>query len=130
MRTDFFKFKAVSLSKQALNNLYFHVVILILILNERDIHYEDALKKLNLQTLDKRREKLCLSFAKKCLKNEKVKNFFPYNPCSKIRTRHNEIYKVNHANTERYKKSTIPYLQNMLNDEVKHKRNFLRCKGS
>ena len=101
-----------------------------IILNERDIHYEDALKKLNLQTLDKRREKLCLSFAKKCLKNEKVKNFFPYNPCSKIRTRHNEIYKVNHANTERYKKSTIPYLQNMLNDEVKHKRNFLRCKGS
>ena len=101
-----------------------------IILNERDINYEDALEKLNLQTLDKRREVLCLSFAKKCLKNEKVKKFFPYNQFSEIRTRHSEIFKVNHANTERYKKSTIPYLQKLLNDEVKQKRNFLRWKGS
>ena len=101
-----------------------------IILNEKDIHYEDALQKLNLKTLDKRREILSLSFEKKCLKNEKVRNFFPYNQCSKIRTRHSEIFKVNYANTERYKKSTIPYLQNLLNDEVKQRRKFLRCKGS
>ena len=80
-----------------------------------------------LQKLDTRRDILCLSFAKKCLKNEKVKSFFPYNNCSKkIKTRHYEKFKVNHANTERYRKSTIPYLQKMLNNEEQQKRNFTR----
>ena len=45
-----------------------------IILNETDVNYEDALEKLNT-----RREILSLAFAKKCLKNEKVKTFFPYN---------------------------------------------------
>ena len=34
---------------------------------------------LNLQTLDQRRKTLCLKFARKCLINEKVRNFFPKN---------------------------------------------------
>ena len=36
--------------------------------------YKEGLKKLKLDDLNQRREKLCLSFAKKCLKNEKVKD--------------------------------------------------------
>ena len=39
--------------------------------------YKDGLKTLRIQTLDDRREVLCLSFAKKCLKNEKIKSLFP-----------------------------------------------------
>ena len=39
--------------------------------------YKEGLKYLKIQTLDDRREALCLSFAKKCLKNEKVKGMFP-----------------------------------------------------
>ena len=39
--------------------------------------YKNALHFLRIDNLDKRREKLCLSFAKKCLKNEKVKDMFP-----------------------------------------------------
>ena len=35
--------------------------------------YKDVLKKLNIPTLDERREVLCLRFAKKCLKTKKVK---------------------------------------------------------
>ena len=40
------------------------------------INYKDALKILNLEDLDKRRENLCLKFAKSCLKPEKVKELF------------------------------------------------------
>ena len=39
--------------------------------------YKEGLKILKINILKLRREKLCLSFAKKCIKNEKVKNMFP-----------------------------------------------------
>ena len=39
--------------------------------------YEDALKVLKLDNLEKRREMLCLKFAKTCIKNEKMKTLFP-----------------------------------------------------
>ena len=39
--------------------------------------YRQSLKELRLDTLEKRREILCLKFAKKCLKNEKLKDLFP-----------------------------------------------------
>ena len=45
-------------------------------------HYEDYEKGLespNMKTLVQRRQVLGLKFAKSCLKNEKVKNFFPLN---------------------------------------------------
>ena len=42
--------------------------------------YQNALKILDLQTLKNRKENLCLQFAKKCLKNKKMKNLFPKNP--------------------------------------------------
>ena len=71
-----------------------------IILNERDLDYDEALTKLNLDKLDKRREKLCLSFAKKCLKTEKVKTFFPLNETKRNQqTRNSEKFKVNQFNT-------------------------------
>ena len=51
-------------------------------------NYKHGLNVLNIDTLDKRREKLCLNFAKNCLKNEKVKNLFPLNhPKHKMKKR-------------------------------------------
>ena len=38
--------------------------------------YENTLEKLDLQNLAERREFLCLSFPKKCLKNEKMRKYF------------------------------------------------------
>ena len=38
--------------------------------------YENSLKYLKLDSLSERRKKLCLNFAKKCLRNEKSKSFF------------------------------------------------------
>ena len=63
---------------------------------------------------------MCLTFAKKCLKNEKTKSMFP----SKVKThqmelRSEEIFSVEHANTERYLKSAIPYMQRLMNETNK-----------
>ena len=50
-----------------------------IILEEKYKSYENALYLLELEKLDDRREILCLQFAKKCLKNKKMKNFLPQN---------------------------------------------------
>ena len=42
-------------------------------------NYENALKMLDLDSLQVRRKKQCLKFAKDCLKNEKMKKLFPLN---------------------------------------------------
>ena len=47
------------------------------ILGEKYSNHKNGLKVLRLETLAKRREKLCLKFAKNCLQNDKVKNMFP-----------------------------------------------------
>ena len=46
------------------------------ILKEKYKDYSSALSELNLETLSKRREMLCLRFAKKCLKLDKLKICF------------------------------------------------------
>ena len=48
---------------------------------------------------------------------------------SKRQLRNNEVNKVNFANTDRYKTSTIPFLQNLLNEDEKTKANFIRTCG-
>ena len=65
----------------------------------------------------------CLRFANKCLKNYKVKNFFPKKEkLHKMKKRKEQKFVVNKANTKRYKRSAIPYMQNLLNleDDRKH----------
>ena len=89
------------------------------ILKERYTNYDSALKVLNLESLSKRREMLCLRFAKKSLKLQNFKKMFPLNNkklhCMKQR-REKKFYEK-HANTERYMKSSIPYMQKLLNKE-------------
>ena len=46
-------------------------------MKEKYQSYENALEKLEIEKLDKRRERLCLNFALKCVKHEKVKKMFP-----------------------------------------------------
>ena len=75
-----------------------------------------------MQTLEKRREDLCLKFAKKCIENDRMKEMFPKrkkNHC--MDTRNEEEYVVKFAHTERLNKSAIPYMQNLLNEECKRK---------
>ena len=78
--------------------------------------YEHALKTLDLENLAKRREMLCLGFAKKCLKNEKMKQYFSKNlKMHQMKTRNQEAFNINTAHTERLKKSPITYMQYLLN---------------
>ena len=91
-----------------------------IILGERFKTYKQALQLLDLQTLDQRREQLCLTFAKRASKHPKFMHFFPLNQkFHQMNTRNVEKYKVQHAHTERLKKSAIIYMQNILNEDEK-----------
>ena len=82
--------------------------------------YKQGLAQLNIETLEERREELCLNFAKKCTKNEKMKHMFPLNDKThSMDTRNDEKYKVQFANTDRLKNSAIVYMQNLLNENEK-----------
>ena len=82
--------------------------------------YRNSLKNLNMETLDERREKLCLNFAKRCLRNEKTSKSFPENSKNHVmKNRKQEKYQVQHANTKRFKESALIYMQNLLNQQEK-----------
>ena len=88
--------------------------------------YENALVLVDLENLSERRENLCSKFAKKCLQNEKTDNLFPLNKHThNMKSRMTEKFKVKFAHTERLKKSSIPYMQRLLNnDSIKSKPRF------
>ena len=89
-------------------------VALRLILKENYPGYSAALELTGLETLAVRRDKLCLNFAKKCVKFPHTTDMFPQN--KKIRvTRKTEKFVVPFARTERYKNSSIPYMARLLN---------------
>ena len=90
-------------------------------------NYSDALKELNLQTLDERRQSLCVKFAKKCLETEKLKKMFPLNrKVHDMEKRNNERYLVSKSFTERHRKSAIPNMQRLLNEKEKQKQKIMR----
>ena len=89
--------------------------------------YKNGLKYLNLYTLDRRRENLCINFAKKCLKTDKVRKWFPLeNSNHKMKTRNKEKFKIYKQNTKRYQKSAIPYMRKLLNHEYQEKRKIMK----
>ena len=77
--------------------------------------YSEALALLKLDTLDERRTKLCLTFAKRCLKHPTASKMFPSKPVTKHNTRKQEKFEVQFAKTSRLKNSAIPQLQRALN---------------
>ena len=86
------------------------------------LNYEDALKILNLEKLEKRRENLCLKFAKSCLKTEKVKGLFQKQESNhRMQKRKVRPFKEKLIKTKRYKKSAIPYMTELLNKEAERK---------
>ena len=81
-------------------------------------NYDDALIKADLDSLENRREVLCQKFAEKCLKNEKTKDLFPNREKAHcMKTREEEQFSVNFANTGRLMKSAIPHMQRILNKD-------------
>ena len=90
--------------------------------------YKQALQHMKLDSLKERRKKMALSFAKKSLKLDNFSKFFPLNKPMHLMTKRNpDKYAVNSANTERYRRSTVPFLQRLLNEDYAKQRRDLKC---
>ena len=91
-----------------------------IIIGHRYDSYSQTLKFLNIETLFDRREKLCLRFAKRSLNVENFKHLFPlYKNEHNMKTRYSPKFEQAKISSKRYKVSTIPHLQRMLNKEAK-----------
>ena len=98
-----------------------------LILKENYIDYKNALNVMKLDTLEVRREKLCLKFAKACLKNDKLFNMFPKSTKShSMNMRENKMFEVKKARTERLHRSAVVTMQRLLNKDDSDKRKIFR----
>ena len=97
------------------------------ILGNRYVCYEDALDKLQLQSLEERREAMCLKFAKQCLKIQKMKHLFPKKVKSHdMLKRNSEIFDFVKPKTSRYQLSAIPVMQRILEKAEANKRQVLK----
>ena len=87
--------------------------------------YEHALRELKMDSLDDRRRKLCLRFAENCLKS-RTRNMFPLNQSNHImEKRSKEKFKDVRCNTERFRKSALPYMRKILNKDYSEKKKIL-----
>lgn len=94
-------------------------VCLKIILGNDYGEYETALQHCKLESLEARRDKLSLSFARKCVSSSKHRHLFPLAVRDHDhQLRHQELYHVNPARTEKYRKSAVPYLQRKLNQDI------------
>ena len=76
--------------------------------------YEESLEVLGEQTLEERRDKLCLKFAKTCLENPKFSSWFQKGVC----TRGGSYFLERESCTKRYRNSAIPHLTRLLNTSL------------
>ena len=88
-----------------------------LILGNRYNSYAEALVKLNLLPLSERRRQLCLNFATSGIENNTLGDLLRKNEkIHKMPTRKNEPYQVDFCNRERLRKSSVIYMQSLLNE--------------
>ena len=92
-------------------------VAMRIMLQENYVSYSHALKITGMPTLKSRRNKLCLTFAKNCVKTNLTNDMFPINS-NNVNTRQHEKFYVPHAKTDRFAKSAIPYMARLLNANV------------
>ena len=94
-----------------------------LVLKNKFTTYDTGLLHLNLETLEMRRERLCLKFAKDSMKNNKFTDIIKESEkLHSMQMRQENEYKVTHANTERLKNSSVIHFQKIMNSEEKRKR--------
>ena len=87
-----------------------------IILGEGYISYTHALKLTGIDKLSDRRTKICIKFAKRALKHTKFSNWFKHNPKRNLRIKQPKFCPVV-SRTERFQKSPIAYLTNLLNEQ-------------
>lgn len=86
-----------------------------IILGDNYVNYPAALEMSGLEELFLRRQKRCLAFAKSSLKYPVGQTLFPLNDDHGQNIRTREKFAVNFEHTESYKRSAVPYCQNLLN---------------
>ena len=83
-------------------------------------------KFLKWDSLKERREKMALKFAKKSLKLDCFSKLLPLNESKHgMNKRNPERFVVNGSNTERYRRSAIPFLQRLLNEDYSRQKKDL-----
>ena len=91
-----------------------------IILEEMYIDYDSSLEMCGLDTLQNRRTSRCLKFALKCTQHSRNQKMFPLNTRTHGQALSSkELFEVNWARTERYKKSAIPFCQRLLSEHFK-----------
>ena len=88
--------------------------------------YEEALKFMKIDSLKERRIKMALRFAKKSIRQDNFSSLFPLTQSDHLmNTRNPEKYVVKIAKTERMRRSAVPFLQRLLNeDNVKQRKDL------
>jgi hypothetical protein len=81
--------------------------------------YVNALDKDGLESLDDRRHKLCLKFARKSAAHPKHKNWFKLNMNTVNTRQEKSLYCPVYSNHDRFDRSPLAYLTNLLNDDNK-----------
>ena len=76
--------------------------------------YDECLEDKEEETLAARRDKLCINFAKSCLKDPKFSEWFPKGICTRNKTN----YLVPESKTKRYGRSAIPHITRLLNNRI------------
>ena len=70
---------------------------------------------------------MSLRFAKKCLRNEKIKDLFPMKKFKhKMKKRNSRKYETKQINTKRFERSALPYMTNLLNKHEEEKRKMMK----
>ena len=82
---------------------------------------------MKIDSLKERRVKMALSFVKKSLRQNIFSSLFPLNEnAHQMNTRNPNKYVVKHGNTDRMKRSAVPFRQRLLNEDVNKQRKDLR----
>ena len=91
-----------------------------LVLQEKYSTYKSALLSLGLESLETRRKKLTLTFAKTSIADGHFRGLIlKKRPRNGPDTRHQEYYQVTRAHTERFRKLPILTMQSLLNEDQK-----------
>ena len=91
-------------------------------LENEHVTYLDTLQNIGLTTLNKCREVLTSKFALETARNESQNDMFLKKQNNHITTRNRLILEEPHCKTDRYYRSTIPYMSRILNAVVISKR--------
>ena len=86
-----------------------------IILGNKFKSYTSALKCLQLDTLFRRRQKLCSTFANKCYKSDKFNDWFKVNDRKTITRQESRKLCDVYSRTQRFERSPISYITELLN---------------